>query len=81
MLVFSIVVFTYSHEFSWLAWSLAIAFSLGFARNLKGVASNVNPLLDRLAHVLNHLLRIAKHHHGFIHVEQLVVQASVACSH
>ena len=26
-----------------------------------------------LHHVLNHLLRIAKHHHGFVHVEEFVV--------
>jgi len=35
-------------------------------------------LLDRLGHVLDHLLGIAEDHHGLVHVEELVVQADVA---
>ena len=33
--------------------------------------------LNRLHHILDHLLRITKHHHGFVEIEQLIVQASV----
>jgi len=30
-------------------------------------------LLNSLNHILNYLLRITKDHHGFIHVEELIV--------
>ena len=33
--------------------------------------------LNRLHHILDHLLRIAKHHHGLVEIEQLIIQASV----
>jgi len=33
--------------------------------------------LNRLHHILDHLLGVAKHHHGFVEIEQLVVQASI----
>lgn len=33
--------------------------------------------LNRLHHIFDHLLRIAKHHHGLVEVEQLVVEASI----
>jgi len=35
-------------------------------------------LLDRLDHVLDDFLGIAKHHHGLVQIEQLVIQAGVA---
>lgn len=52
-------------------------FSQGFLKN-RQVSPN---LLDRFHHVFNHFLGIAKHHHGFVHVEQLIVQTSVAGVH
>jgi hypothetical protein len=33
-------------------------------------------LLNRLDNILNNLLRITEDHHGFIHVEELVIKAS-----
>jgi hypothetical protein len=32
-------------------------------------------LLNNFAHILNHLLGITKDHHGFVHVEELVVES------
>src|SRR5690606_5134683 len=37
--------------------------------------------VNRFHHVLNDLLRVPEHHHGFIHVEQFVVQSRVAGGH
>src|SRR5271163_2313265 len=36
---------------------------------------------DRLDHVLDDFLGVAKYHHGLVHVEQLVVQAGIARGH
>jgi len=35
-------------------------------------------LLNRLNHILNQLLGIAEHHHGFVHVKEFVVQTGIA---
>ena len=37
-------------------------------------------LLNRLDHVLDHLLGVVEHHHGLVHAGQLVAQANVAGS-
>ena len=37
--------------------------------------------LYRLDHILNDLLRVAEHHHGFVHVKEFVVQAGITRSH
>ena len=41
----------------------------------------LTPLLDRLPHVLNHLLGVAKHHHGLVHIEQFIVQPGISRRH
>ena len=38
-------------------------------------------LLYRLDHIFHHLLGVAKHHHGFVHVEEFVVQTSITSRH
>src|SRR5690606_27841410 len=38
-------------------------------------------LVDRLDHVFDDFLGVAKNHHGLVHVEQLVVQTGVAAGH
>ena len=41
----------------------------------------VNADLDRLHHVLDHFLGIAKHHHGLVHVEQVVIKTRITRRH
>ena len=44
-------------------------------------SSQKTGLLDSLHHRFNHFLRIPKHHHGFIHIEQLVIQPGITRGH
>lgn len=48
----------------------------GQLRPLRGVLS-----VDGLDHVFDDFFRVAEDHHGFVEVEQLVVQASIAAGH
>src|SRR5437660_43899 len=43
-----------------------------------GTKSIPRSLIQRLDQVLDHLLRVAEHHHGSLHVEERVVEPGVA---
>src|SRR5664280_1772678 len=53
----------------------------GSPRSRLALCGGVAISLDRLDDVLDHLLRVAEHHHRLVHVEELVVEAGVARRH
>jgi hypothetical protein len=68
---FSISAFAFRHSINTTAQPPSPVLPAAALANFQGSSlEGVPQSLDRLAHVLDDSLGIAKHHHGFVHVEQ-----------